>query len=77
MLTPRARARLLFSLWRISPLQDTPPDRIPKVKTPDGKGTIAVVAGEALGTKAVIDTRSPMYGRALAGLWFARICVAA
>jgi quercetin 2,3-dioxygenase len=42
------------------PRQDTPPEKIPKVPTPDGKGQVAVIAGEALGTKAVIETRSPM-----------------
>ena len=48
--------------------QDTPPERIPKVPTPDGKGKVVVIAGEALGTKAVIETRSPMYVRAHDGL---------
>ena len=40
--------------------QDTPPEKIPKVQTPDGKGTVVVIAGQALGTKAYIETRSPV-----------------
>ncbi|KAJ3081483.1 hypothetical protein HK102_002314 [Quaeritorhiza haematococci] len=40
--------------------QDTPPEKIPKVKTPDGKVEVAVIAGQALGTPATIETRSPM-----------------
>jgi len=40
--------------------QDTPPEKIPKVQTPDGKGTVVVIAGQALGTKAYIETRSPI-----------------
>lgn len=40
--------------------QDTPPEKIPKVKTLDGKGTVTVIAGEALGTPATIQTRSPI-----------------
>ncbi|WAR04464.1 PIRL-like protein [Mya arenaria] len=40
--------------------QDTPPEKIPVVKTTDGKVTVKVIAGESLGTKAIISTRSPM-----------------
>ncbi len=34
--------------------------RIPEAKTPDGKARVRVVAGEALGVKAVIDTHTPI-----------------
>jgi redox-sensitive bicupin YhaK (pirin superfamily) len=34
--------------------------RIPEAKTPDGKARVRVVAGEALGVKAVIDTHTPV-----------------
>ncbi len=40
--------------------QDVPASRVPKVRTPDGSVTVAVIAGEALGVKAVIDTRTPI-----------------
>ena len=40
--------------------QDTAPEKIPKVKTPDGLGEVVVIAGETLGTKAYIETRSPI-----------------
>ena len=40
--------------------QDVPAARIPVVKTPDGRVTVRVIAGEALGAKAVIDTRTPI-----------------
>ncbi|KAK3742081.1 hypothetical protein QZH41_005908 [Actinostola sp. cb2023] len=40
--------------------QDTPPENIPVVKSQDGKVTIKVIAGESFGTKATIETRSPM-----------------
>ena len=33
---------------------------IPEAKTPDGKARVRVVAGEALGVKAVIDTHTPV-----------------
>lgn len=41
--------------------QDTPAEKIPVVKTPDGKTTVKVIAGESLGTKAIIETRSPIF----------------
>jgi quercetin 2,3-dioxygenase len=40
--------------------QDTPAKDIPVVKSSDGKVTIKVVAGESLGTSAVIQTRTPI-----------------
>ena len=40
--------------------QDTPPDVIPIATEQEGKVWVKVIAGEALGTKAVIETRSPM-----------------
>ncbi len=40
--------------------QDTTSDRIPVARTADGSVTAKVVAGEALGTKGVIDTRIPI-----------------
>ena len=40
--------------------QDTPPEMLPKVTSPDGNAHVVVIAGESLGTKAVIETRSPM-----------------
>ena len=40
--------------------QDTPHEKIPIVTENDGKVWVKVIAGESLGTKAVIDTRTPM-----------------
>ena len=40
--------------------QDTPSDKIPVVTAQDGAVWVKVIAGESLGTKAVIETRSPM-----------------
>eukprot|EP00128_Syssomonas_multiformis_P015683 Colp12_sorted_trinity150504_noHs@35552 len=40
--------------------QDTPPEKIPKVKSADGKVEVVVIAGTGLGTPAVIETRSPI-----------------
>eukprot|EP00118_Oscarella_pearsei_P026110 m.309410 g.309410 ORF g.309410 m.309410 type:complete len:318 (+) comp46374_c0_seq1:149-1102(+) len=40
--------------------QDTPPERIPVVKTKDGRVAVKVIAGESLGTKATIETRIPI-----------------
>ncbi|CAB3977312.1 Hypothetical predicted protein [Paramuricea clavata] len=40
--------------------QDTAAEKIPVVKSNDGKTTVKVIAGESLGTKAVIETRSPI-----------------
>ncbi|KAL5466738.1 hypothetical protein EMCRGX_G030887 [Ephydatia muelleri] len=40
--------------------QDTPSEAIPVATAQEGKVWIKVIAGEALGTKAVIETRSPM-----------------
>ena len=58
-----------FQLWvnlpakdkMIAPrYQDTPADKIPVVTADDGKVWVKVIAGESLGAKAVIDTRTPI-----------------
>ena len=40
--------------------QEVPASGIPKAATPDGKADVRVIAGEALGVRAVIDTRTPI-----------------
>ena len=40
--------------------QDIPSERIPVASTPDGKVRVKVIAGESLGARAVIDTRTPI-----------------
>jgi hypothetical protein len=40
--------------------QDVPAARIPTATSPDGRATVRVVAGEALGARAVIDTHTPI-----------------
>lgn len=40
--------------------QDTPSAKIPVAQTPDGKVRVKVIAGESLGQKAVIQTRTPI-----------------
>jgi len=40
--------------------QDTPPEKIPKVKTPDNLVEVVIIAGESLGVSAVIETRTPI-----------------
>jgi redox-sensitive bicupin YhaK (pirin superfamily) len=59
-----------FQLWvnlpkrdkMIAPrYQDIPSARIPVATSPDGKATVRVIAGEALGAHAVIDTRTPIF----------------
>lgn len=40
--------------------QDISADRIPTAQTEDGLATVKVIAGEALGAKAVIETRTPI-----------------
>jgi redox-sensitive bicupin YhaK (pirin superfamily) len=40
--------------------QEIPSARIPSAKSPDGKAGVRVLAGEALGSKAVIETRTPI-----------------
>jgi quercetin 2,3-dioxygenase len=40
--------------------QEIPAAQIPVAQTPDGSVTVRVIAGEALGAKAVIETRTPM-----------------
>jgi redox-sensitive bicupin YhaK (pirin superfamily) len=42
------------------PYQDIPSEKIPLVSTDDGRVKVKVIAGEALGTHAVIDTRTPI-----------------
>ncbi|HYH97590.1 pirin family protein [Hyalangium sp.] len=58
-----------FQLWVNLPARDKmmkpryqelPAARIPLVKTEDGKAQVRLIAGEALGAKAVIDTRTPI-----------------
>jgi hypothetical protein len=58
-----------FQLWvnlprrdkMIAPrYQDVPSDRIPVVESDDGLVRVKVIAGEALGAHAVIDTRTPI-----------------
>jgi redox-sensitive bicupin YhaK (pirin superfamily) len=59
-----------FQLWvnlprrdkMIAPrYQDVPSSRIPIAATPDGRVRVKVIAGEALGARAVIDTRTPIF----------------
>ncbi|HVN90818.1 MAG TPA: pirin family protein [Candidatus Binataceae bacterium] len=40
--------------------QEIPSDKIPSIESPDGKIKVRVIAGEAMGAKAVIDTRTPI-----------------
>lgn len=40
--------------------QEIPAARIPKAQTADGKARVSVIAGEALGARAVIDTHTPI-----------------
>jgi redox-sensitive bicupin YhaK (pirin superfamily) len=40
--------------------QEIPRARIPEAATPDGRARVRVIAGEALGAKAVIETRTPI-----------------
>ncbi len=40
--------------------QELPAEQIPVVRTDDGSVSVVVIAGEALGTRAVIDTRTPI-----------------
>lgn len=58
-----------FQLWVNLPARDKmmppryqelPAERIPEARTADGKARVRVIAGEALGAKAVIDTRTPI-----------------
>ena len=41
--------------------QEIPAERIPSVRSEDGKVTVRVIAGEAMGASAVIDTRTPIF----------------
>jgi redox-sensitive bicupin YhaK (pirin superfamily) len=58
-----------FQIWvnlpkkdkRIKPrYQDTPSAKIPVVTSADGKTRVKVIAGESIGTSAVIETRTPI-----------------
>ena len=40
--------------------QEIPADRFPTAATPDGLARVRVVAGEALGARAVIETHTPI-----------------
>jgi redox-sensitive bicupin YhaK (pirin superfamily) len=40
--------------------QELPGAKIPEGRTPDGKARVKVIAGEALGARAVIDTHTPI-----------------
>ena len=40
--------------------QELPAARIPSAKTPDGRVSVGVLAGESLGVQAAIDTRTPI-----------------
>lgn len=40
--------------------QEVPSARIPTATSPDGKASVKVIAGEALGARAVIDTHTPI-----------------
>lgn len=40
--------------------QEVPAERIPEASSEDGKAKVRVIAGEALGAKAVIDTHTPI-----------------
>ena len=40
--------------------QEVPASRIPQAETLDGRAHVRVIAGEALGVRAVIDTRTPI-----------------
>ena len=40
--------------------QEIPGSKIPKATSPDGLVTVSVIAGEAMGEKAVIETRTPI-----------------
>jgi redox-sensitive bicupin YhaK (pirin superfamily) len=59
-----------FQLWVNLPSQDkmmtpryqeVPASRIPKATSDDGLAEVAVIAGEALGVQAVIETRIPIW----------------
>src|SRR5215831_2363278 len=41
--------------------QEIPSARIPSARTPDGKVEVRVLAGESLGVRAVIETRTPIF----------------
>lgn len=58
-----------FQLWVNLPARDKlirpryqeiPRERIPRATSPDGLATVRVIAGEALGAAAVIETRTPI-----------------
>jgi quercetin 2,3-dioxygenase len=40
--------------------QEIPSSKIPVAKSSDGRVTVKIIAGEALGNRAVIDTKTPI-----------------
>ena len=40
--------------------QEVPRERIPTARSEDGRARVVVIAGEALGARAIIDTRTPI-----------------
>jgi redox-sensitive bicupin YhaK (pirin superfamily) len=59
-----------FQLWVNLPARDKmtrpryqeiPAEKIPTARTPDGKVAVKVIAGEALGVAAVIETRTTIF----------------
>ena len=58
-----------FQLWVNLPARDKmippryqeiPKERLPRAESDDGKASVTVIAGEALGARAVIETRTPI-----------------
>jgi len=58
-----------FQLWVNLPARDKmippryqeiPKERLPRAESEDGKAAVTVIAGEALGARAVIETRTPI-----------------
>jgi len=41
--------------------QEIPAEKIPSARTPDGNVDVRVIAGESLGARAVIETRTPIF----------------
>lgn len=46
--------------WATPRYQDTPPEKLPIVKSPDGMTSVKIIAGEQLGHSANIETRIPI-----------------
>jgi len=69
-LTTRGGPMHGFQLWVNLPrrdkmmeprYQEIPASRIPEASSPDGRVHVRVIAGEALGRRAVIETRTPIF----------------